>query len=370
MDGDGFLHPEGTAWLQFLTDAGRSPNTVRSYGSRVAWYLSWCALTMDWRKATLNHLVLWRRTLTATAVSNPHGCSSFRSQSTVGVWMVAVRSFYEWADGHALLGGDLMSRMTELKYFAPGTASGGEHGSVRRVLVDELRTKRFGGGPPEWIDNGGARDRLAELSLPCRDRFLVDLLNTTGIRVGEALSLFVADVHFGGGSPQLRCRYVDPHLHVRVDNPVENGVRAKGKARMLFVHCDVVDSYVDYALERRGTLAAHGIADVSAHLFVNLYCEVRWLGRAMTYSSVRRLMERCSKRIDFDIGGPHTLRHTLATKLVRGLDCDPVPLDVVQEILGHAVLSSTRIYTHDEEAAMKAAMMAMAARPALQCGDR
>jgi hypothetical protein len=53
IDADGFLHPEATAWLQFLTDVGRSPNTVRDYGRRVAWYLSWCALTMDWRKATL-----------------------------------------------------------------------------------------------------------------------------------------------------------------------------------------------------------------------------------------------------------------------------------------------------------------------------
>ena len=58
----GFLHPDATAWLQFLTDVGRSPNTVRDYGRRVAWYLSWCALTMDWRKATLSHLALWRRT--------------------------------------------------------------------------------------------------------------------------------------------------------------------------------------------------------------------------------------------------------------------------------------------------------------------
>jgi hypothetical protein len=37
VDADGFLHPEATAWLQFLTDVGRSPNTVRDYGRRVAW---------------------------------------------------------------------------------------------------------------------------------------------------------------------------------------------------------------------------------------------------------------------------------------------------------------------------------------------
>ena len=49
--------------------------------------------------------------------------------------MVAVRSFYEWADVDSLLATVVVSRMTELKYFAPGTAGGGEHGAMRRVLV-------------------------------------------------------------------------------------------------------------------------------------------------------------------------------------------------------------------------------------------
>ena len=364
VDTDGFLHPEATAWLQFLADVGRSPNTVRDYGRRVAWYLSWCALTMDWRKATLSHLALWRRTVAASPVSKTNGNSGFRSESTVGLWMVAVRSFYEWADAHSLLVTDVVSRMTELKYFAPGTAAGGEHGAIRRVLVDELRSKRVESPPPRWISDADARNRLGELMLPARDRFLIDLLTTSGIRVGEALSLFVADLHFGGGSTQLRCQHADPHFHVRVDNPVENSARAKGRPRTMFVHHDVVESYIDYALARRKILAAQGVCDASPHLFVNLYSEDRWLGRAMTYRSVKRLLNRCSKRIGYDLSGPHMLRHTFATRLVRGIDCDPVPLDVVQALRGHAALSSTQVYTHDAEAAMKAATIAMAARPA------
>jgi hypothetical protein len=263
VDANGFLHPEATAWLQFLTDVGRSPNTVRDYGRRVAWYLSWSALTMDWRKATLSHLASWRRTVAASPVSKTNGDSDFRSERTVGLWMVAVRSFYEWADAHSLLATDVVSRMTELKYFAPGTAGGGEHGTMRRVLVEELRSKRVEAPPPLWISDADARNRLGELILPARDRFLIDLLTTSGIRVGEALSLFVADLHFGGGSQQLGCPYADPHFHVRVDNPVENSARAKGGPRTLFVHRDVVESYIDYALERRKILETRGFCDAS-----------------------------------------------------------------------------------------------------------
>jgi integrase/recombinase XerD len=145
--------------------------------------------------------------------------------------------------------------------------------------------------------------------LPPRDRFLIDLLTTSGIRVGEALSLFVADLHFGGGSQQLGCRHAEPHFHVRVNNPVENSARAKGGPRTLFVHRDLVESYIDYALERRQILEVQGVCDASPHLFVNLYSDDRWLGRAMTYSSVKRLLNRCSKRIGHDLSGPHMLRH-------------------------------------------------------------
>ena len=76
----------------------------------------------------------------------------------------------------------------------------------------------------------------------------------------------------------------------------------------------------------------------------------------MTYSGVRKLIMRCGKRIDFPMSGPHILRHTFATRMIRGVDRDPVPIEVVQELMGHASLDSTRIYLHDGEAAARAAL--------------
>ena len=358
---DEVLHQEASQWLDFLLALGRSPNTAREYGRRVAWFLSWCSGVVDWRAITLAHLVMWRR-----ALAGPEG----KGAASVTICMAAVRSFYEWCDGHGLLTTDVVSKMTQVKYFAPGTRGGGERGVRRRVLVDELRAGLVELAPPRWIDDETVRDRLAGLELPLRDRFLVDLLSTTGIRVGEALSLFIADLHFGGGTRQLGCGLRDPHFHVRVDNPVENEARAKGGPRTLFVHRDLVESYVDYALERRKILSQRRIDDRCPHVFVNLYSEDRWLGRAASYSTVKRLMDRCSKCIGYDITGPHMLRHTFATRLVRGLGCDPVPLDVVQALLGHAVLTSTQVYTHDTEAAMKKATLAMTARRATLGGAR
>jgi hypothetical protein len=50
---DEVLHHEASRWLEFLLALGRSPNTVREYGRRIGWFLSWCSGVVDWRSITL-----------------------------------------------------------------------------------------------------------------------------------------------------------------------------------------------------------------------------------------------------------------------------------------------------------------------------
>lgn len=86
------------SWLLTMAHTGRSPNTIRNYGARLAWCLSWTALTADWRAVTLSHLALWRRAVESCPVRKTNGLSSMRTAKTVGLWMTPLRSFYEWAD--------------------------------------------------------------------------------------------------------------------------------------------------------------------------------------------------------------------------------------------------------------------------------
>jgi len=359
VDSQDRLHV-ASQWLLHLAGLRRSPNTISNYASRVAWYLSWTVQTTDWRSVGIPHLALWLRTVANTPVRRADGAESLRKDSTVRLWMVPLRSFYEWADASGYLTTDIASKMTRLRYFAPGTAGGGEHGSTRRVLAPELRpTGHDVEVPPEWIDEPAARRRLTDLKLNFRDRFLVDLMCLTGIRSGEALSLFSGDMHFAGGSRELGCKIVDPHFHVVRDNPVENGARAKGGTRLLYVSDLLVERYIDYVLERQDLL---GDRDGSPHVFVNLYSRGPSFGKAMTVSRLTDITAAIGKRIEFPLTGPHMFRHTFATRLVRGIDCAAQDLDVVQELLGHASINSTRIYTHDLEAAKKAALASVQSR--------
>jgi len=65
-------------------------------------------------------------------------------------------------------------------------------------------------------------------------------------------------------------------------------------------------------------------------------------GRALLTSDIRRLVVRYCRRAGLDAASPHMLRHAYATHMLeRGAD-----LRVIQELLGHASVSTTQVYTH------------------------
>ena len=355
----GVLHREGNRWIAWMAEAGRtgggsSPNTIDGYVHHVVWFLSWVTQTKDWRDVTVNDLVMFRNTVAQAPAVKSNGKQAPRSTDTVNHYMAAVRKFLRWANGQGLLSTDVAKEMVEERYFAPGSPGGGEHGRTKTVLIDELRVVTAKSThPPAWVEDPAVRTALATIALNPRDRFLIDLLTCTGIRIGEALSLFWGDMHLGGGSLALGCKYVDPHFHVVLTNPTENGAEAKGGPRVLFPHESLIDSYLAYLdeLERALTPAER---DRSPHMFVNFRREPK--GEAMTYSNAYRLMKRLSAKLDYDLSGLHLLRHTFATVLVNGIGCDPVDIRTVQKLLGHASLTSTQVYTHVDWNQQKQAM--------------
>ena len=150
--------------------------------------------------------------------------------------------------------------------------------------------------------------------LRLRDVALLELLYGTGLRVSEACGLDLGDIDRG--------RFGVPMLLVR---------RGKGnKSRQVPIGGAADRALVAY-LPARTELAATGSA-----LFVNA------AGRRLTSRSVQRMVKRWTMA-----GGvaadatPHSLRHSFATHLLD----EGVDLRAIQELLGHASLGSTQIYT-------------------------
>lgn len=155
--------------------------------------------------------------------------------------------------------------------------------------------------------------------LGLRDRAILETLYSTGMRVGELVSLKPNSVDFIGGV-------------VRVSG--------KGrKERIVPIGEKALEALGKYS-KRRGELLAtqrKGIRKEAQALFLD-----RWGGR-LSARSVCRLVNKYVRRITVKMGiSPHAIRHSFATHLLNaGAD-----LRAVQELLGHANLSTTQVYTH------------------------
>jgi integrase/recombinase XerD len=150
--------------------------------------------------------------------------------------------------------------------------------------------------------------------LAWRDRALLEVAYATGVRVSELIGLALNDVWFDDGLVRVFGKGSKERL-------VPIGRRAMGAAAV-------------YAREVRPTLDK---GRTEGKLFLNARGQP--LSRVGAWGIIKRCAERggINKKVS-----PHTLRHTFATHMLEG----GADLRAVQEMLGHADLSTTQIYTH------------------------
>lgn len=171
---------------------------------------------------------------------------------------------------------------------------------VERILVAPAPTDRF----------------------PLRDRALLCLLYATGCRASEAASMRVKDVHLEEGF----CRCIGKGNKERMVslNPVARAA---------------LDAYL--AHERPRLLNGKE----SDRLFISRLGKS--LSRIMVWNLVKKYATRAGCGSDIS---PHTFRHTFATHMLAG----GAEIRALQEMLGHASVQTTQIYTHVEHSRLKA----------------
>ena len=305
-------------YLVALAARDASPHTLRAYRTGITRYLHWLETDAhdDWTHPGRASL---RRYLAHLADDDR------LVRSSIGSRLGAVRAFYRYARREGWVRGDPWAAVATPR--RPGRLPRVlDVQEVERIL-DAASASRQGDGPnsPTAVpprpsrsrrSSTGARARLSA-RLAVRDRAILETAYAAGLRVGELAALRVADLDLRRG--ELR-------------------VVGKGnKERMSLLGRPARAALAAYLGEVRPSLLTEAGQDDPGTVFLNAR------GGALGARGLRLRVDRLAALAGLPAGvSPHTLRHSFASHLLEG----GADLRIVQELLGHASLATTQIYTH------------------------
>jgi integrase/recombinase XerC len=273
-------------WLSSLKHERRaSPNTLRAYGDDVSRFLGF---------------------------QRGHLGGNVGESALAKLRPADIRAFIAARRGEGLGAGGVQRALAAIRSFYKFLA---RENILENAAPRAVRTPRIKRGLPRPLSETDAARAIAEAGghdvewLAARDTALLTLLYGAGLRVSEALSLKRGDVPLGETLTIL----------------------GKGrKERVVPVLAVVRDAIGDYA----GKIPFTGAP--SAPLFLSRR------GNAMSPREAQALMQKLRGRLGLtERATPHALRHSFATHLLQGGG----DLRSVQELLGHASLSTTQTYT-------------------------
>lgn len=288
------------AFVTALEAAGRSAHTIRSYEASVTGLLDHLArVGADWRAPTRQQLRAWLASISAQGVS----------QATIASRLAGGRAFYRHAQRAGWTQGDPFVAIVTPK--RPRRLPRVLGTDEVEALLDSIAGSRVG-------------DALAQ-----RDRAIIELAYAGGLRISELAGLDVAALDLRRGL-------------VRV-------LGKRRKERECPIGRPAIDALGAWLEDGRPSLRERSAAPDDGALFLNA------AGTRLGVRGMRGRFDRLVLRAGLDRGvSPHTLRHSFASHLLDG----GADLRVVQELLGHASLATTQVYTHVTPARLRASYQA------------
>lgn len=264
------------------TSRGFSPNTVRNYRHNLSVFATWCETNklMTISQLKSDDVLDFQLYLQE---KNPN-----MSRSTLNYYLIALRALLRYLVGR------------DVKVIAPD-----------KIVLAKTGQRQIHFLEPEEAEQLiAANDPTSKTTL--RDRAILKLLFSSGLRVGELVTLKREGVNVNRG---------------------EFSVKGKGgRVRLVFLSNDAKAALADYLKSRN---------DTADPLFLGT--RIKKGALPVTARAVQRLLKRQAQLAGITKPvTPHTLRHSFATNLLRnGAD-----LRSVQAMLGHASVTTTQLYTH------------------------
>ncbi|MBB5921346.1 integrase/recombinase XerD [Actinoalloteichus hoggarensis] len=269
-------------------ERGTARNTLEAYGRDLRRYLRGLAA-----RGVASLAEVTRADVTAHVAALREGGSSRPplSAASAARALIAVRGLHRFAHREGIVAIDVAADVTP-----PGVP----RGLPKALPVDDVLRLVDGSGGPE--------------PRGLRDRALVELLYSTGARISEAVGLDVDDVDAEGRTVLLAGK--------------------GGRQRLVPIGRPALAAVQAYLVRGRPTLSAAGRGGPA--LFLNAR------GGRLSRQSAWQILKTAASAVGLaDSVSPHTLRHSFATHLMEaGAD-----VRVVQELLGHASVTTTQVYT-------------------------
>ena len=224
-----------------------------------------------------------------------------------------IRAFTSWCHRRGLAPRSIQRRLSALRGFFGYLV---REGIIEGNPASDVPSPKLPGRLPKTLDV----DEIAHLlnlegdePLTCRDRAIMELFYSSGLRLAELASLSLIDLDLAEGMVT---------------------VTGKGnKTRILPVGSKARDALVTWLAARRGMV--RGEEDEA--LFLSR------LGKRLSARSIQQRLRDWSKRLGMNSKvHPHQLRHSFATHMLESSG----DLRAVQELLGHSDIGTTQIYTH------------------------
>lgn len=222
--------------------------------------------------------------------------------NTQGYYAIALRSFLKW-----LVKSDFKGVLEPEKIDVPKNKDHSlkflEADQVYRLLNQPILSTKLG----------------------MRDKVILELLFSTGLRVSELVSL--------------------DREKINLETLEFNVIGKGGKSRLVFISKQAADFLARYLADRKDEFKPLFIRNLRPNEIIIDDTKIR-----LTARSVQRIVKKYVAKAKIPVDAtPHTLRHSMATDLLRG----GADLRSIQELLGHKNINTTQIYTHITNARLR-----------------
>lgn len=292
-------------YLKFKDNSGSARNSLRSYCQHLKLFFEFLSQTkFDYKNVGIDEMATFLRWLqnpfANLKVTPVQATESPRKATTINTIMSTVLNFYDYIMRHEDYSIQVSERLKK-------TISGSRRG-FKDFLYHINKDKQYSAkflklktpkSRPKTITKEQAQE-LVDSCVNIRDKLLIQLLWETGMRIGEALALWLEDFEIDAQK-----------VHIRDRGELENRAEIKTicSPRSIDVSPELMNFFMDYVAE------CHTDDVNTNHVFIILSGDNK--GQPLNHNDVYSLFRRLKKKMGIEFISPHKLRHSHFTNLKR-----------------------------------------------------